>query len=186
MNQIAGSSARGRSGAARMRAAARPALALLLTALAAPAHAMVETAVAVGDAAYARRAEELGDGRARPDAIDAAIDAYEQALASDPSRLDVRWRLLRALYFRGDFAAGTSEERRASFDRGRRLGEETLEALARRLGGAPPHELEPGDREARLERAKALCCISSADWIVLPGATSGSTAVGCRNFRLPR
>jgi tetratricopeptide (TPR) repeat protein len=112
---------------------------------------MVE--VAVGDAAYARRAEELRDGRARPDAIAAAIDAYEQALASDPSRLDVRWRLLRALYFQGDFAEVTSEERRASFDRGRRLGEETLEALAERLGGAPPHELEAGDREGRLERA---------------------------------
>lgn len=152
MSQIRRFPATGPRGTLRLRAGGRAALALLAL-LAAPAHAMVEGALVQGDAAYARRAEELRDGRARPDAIAAAIDAYEQALAQDPSRLDVRWRLLRALYFRGDFAEVTADERRASFDRGREIAEETLAGLADRLGGAPPHELDASEREARLAQA---------------------------------
>jgi hypothetical protein len=151
VHHVATSRARGR--ADPRRRPARLALGLLLGALAAPAHGAVGRAVALGDAAYARRAEELHDGRARPDAIDSAIDAYEQALASEPSRLDVRWRLLRALYFRGDFAEGTPEGRRAFFDRGRLLGEDTIDGLAERLAGAKPHELGAGQLEVRLAGA---------------------------------
>jgi tetratricopeptide (TPR) repeat protein len=120
----------------------------------APAQAVVEPAVARGDAAYARRAEGLADGRARPDAIGEAIAAYEEALGLDPARLDVRWRLLRALYYRGDFADVSPAERRASFERGRRLSEETIDVLAARLDGTPPHALDADTRAARLERAR--------------------------------
>jgi len=153
MDHVAGGSARGRPRVDRVKTAGALVPALLLATLAGPAGAMVERALALGDAAYARRAEQLRDGRARPDAIAAAIDAYEQALAGDPSRLDVRWRLLRALYFRGDFAEVTPEERRATFDRGRLLAEDTIDELAKRFGGAAPHELEAGDREPRIDRA---------------------------------
>lgn len=83
--------------------------------------------LAQGDAAWGRRAQ----GRQ----IDAAIAAYERALQAEPANLDAAWKLLRALHFKGDYVARTSEEKQQVFGRGRDVAEAALDRLAQRAGG---------------------------------------------------
>jgi tetratricopeptide (TPR) repeat protein len=124
----------------------------LLGLVGAPALASAD-ALARGDAAWAARAGP--EGAARPDAarVEEAIALYGSALAADPARLDVRWRLLRALYFAAYFASDSPAGARERFDRARSLADEGVALLAEGLGGAPPHELGAAARRAQLARA---------------------------------
>jgi hypothetical protein len=98
--------------------------------------------LAAGDTAWAKRAQ--GDG------IAPALSAYRKAVESRPSSLEARWKLLRALYFEGEFTLPASE-RMAAYDESLELARETLEMLVRPMGGLERFEgLSP---EAR---AKAL------------------------------
>lgn len=132
-------------------------LAAALSAAAAPvAAATAEERLAAGDGWFARRAEGAPApeaGRAAPGPIGRAIDAYEEAVAAEPTNLEAHWKLLRALYYRGDHVAEGTDERREVFDRGRRAAEEALGRLAARAGGRQLLDaLSPEDRAARLAR----------------------------------
>jgi hypothetical protein len=91
--------------------------------------------MARGDAAWARRAEGALGGRAAPGPIGEAIAAYEAAVRAAPESLEARWKLLRALYFQGDFVARDTAAKRDAFDRGRKAFEEALTVVAARVGG---------------------------------------------------
>ena len=91
----------------------------------------LENPVERGDRFYAERGESNdGKGRAEPQRILSAIEAYEEALGQDPSNLEARWKAMAALFFAGDFASSNEEAAHAFYDRGRALGEEGI-ALAR-------------------------------------------------------
>ncbi len=92
-----------------------------------------------GDAAWQRRAEGAFGAQATPGPAGEAVDSYQAALEADPSDLEARWKLLRALYFLGEYATpdAATEAQRATYERGRDLGEEGLDRLARRVPGAP-------------------------------------------------
>lgn len=123
--------------AARSFLVARAAtFALLLAAVAAgPSGAAEGDPLARGDAAWARRAEGSSGGRAAPGPIAEAIAAYEEAVRAAPESLEARWKLLRALYFQGDYVAADTAAKREVFGRGRTLQEETLDLVARKVGG---------------------------------------------------
>ena len=124
---------------------------LALAALAWPA---VANGLVRGDAAFIRRAEGGRDGRAAPEPIGEAVRAYQEALAADPQNLEVRWKLLRALHFEGDFVAEGRDARRRVFDRGRILSDEGVADLAERVGGGDPlHELSSETLQERLAQA---------------------------------
>ena len=106
-----------------------------------------------GDAAYEERAAALEGDRAQPERIRAAIAAYEAALAAEPDSIEVRWRLLRALYYLGDFAIVPAAAKAAAFERGRALAEETLTLVDARLGAAHG-ELEPWELRERASVAR--------------------------------
>lgn len=110
------------------------ALALMLLGLATPAHAGASDAVAQGDAAYARRNDGHVDGVAAPGPIGEAVTAYEAALREAPDRLDAHWKLLRALYFQGEYAARDPQVQRAVFERGVVRGRDAEVRLAGTLG----------------------------------------------------
>jgi hypothetical protein len=96
--------------------------------------------VAAGDAAWAARAEGApadDPGRAAPGPIGRAISAYEAAVAADADDLEARWKLLRALYFQGEYVARGDDARREVFDRGRQAAEAALERLEDRAGRVP-------------------------------------------------
>lgn len=100
--------------------------------------------LARGDSAWASRAEGEREGRPQSAPIVEAVSFYEGALAASPGSLEVRWKLLRALHFAGDFAAQEAQERRAIFDRAREVSDEGLDLLADRVGsGVRLEEKEP-------------------------------------------
>jgi hypothetical protein len=93
-------------------------------------------ALARGDAAWAQRhAGADADGRARPEPIAAAVAAYDEAIAAAPDALAPRWRLVRALYFAGDFASATPADADRALDRATEASERAKDALGRRVGG---------------------------------------------------
>ncbi|HSL83555.1 MAG TPA: hypothetical protein VLF66_12340 [Thermoanaerobaculia bacterium] len=131
-------------------AAAWPSGAALVAAATADDH------LAAGDAWFARRAEGAPApeaGRAAPGPIGRAIDAYQEAVAAEPTNLEAHWKLLRALYYRGEHVAEGADARREVFDRGRLAAEEALGRLAARAGGRELLDaLSPEDRAGRLAR----------------------------------
>jgi hypothetical protein len=65
-----------------------------------------------GDRHWKLRAEGSEGSRADPKEIDQAVSAYRQALAEDPESLAARWRLMRAFYFKAEYATNDNEEKK--------------------------------------------------------------------------
>ena len=103
------------------------------------------------DRLWALRADGSKGGHALPGPIDSAIDACRAAIAAEPESLESRWRLMRALYFKGEHTTDDSAAKRTLFDEGRTVAEQALSILRREagrvahrdLGKATPVELVP-------------------------------------------
>ncbi|MFQ5528425.1 MAG: hypothetical protein ACE5GX_19500 [Thermoanaerobaculia bacterium] len=85
--------------------------------------------VALGDDAYARRADGNDGYQAALDPISTAIGAYEEALANEPESQIVRSKLLRALFYLGDYVLSKPEAKLPVFERGRILADEGITQL---------------------------------------------------------
>lgn len=120
--------------------------------------------VAAGDAAWERRAEGRQGDRAAAGPIDQAVAAYERAVKERPDRLEAHWKLLRALYYKGEFATHGKEGKQKVFARGRDVVEAALDQLGRRTGGR-----EALDRLSPQQAAKRLAGIPEAPYIYLYG-----------------
>jgi tetratricopeptide (TPR) repeat protein len=134
---------------------------LLLTAL--PSAAQTDL-VAGGDAAWARRAEGHQGDRAALGPIDQAVAAYERALKEQPDRLEVYWKLLRALHYKGDYAVQTTAGKQQVFGRGREVVEAALDRIGRRVGGRKKLDELPPPQVAKL-----VAGIPEANAIILWG-----------------
>lgn len=133
--------------------------------------------VARGDRAWEERAVGSRGDRASAVAVAAAVDAYTEAVAAEPARVEARWKLMRALFFLGEHAAADRESQLAAFERGRELGEEGL-ALLVQGGGETLRALDPLSAAARLRaepEATALVFWTAAHW-GLWGRTTGKFA----------
>jgi hypothetical protein len=97
--------------------------------------------------------------------VDAAIAAYERALREEPGNLEAAWKLLRALHFKGEYVAGTREEKQAVFGRGRKVMDSALDRLGRRTGGR-----EKLDAMSPAEAARVLSGVPEAPYLFLWGA----------------
>ncbi len=120
-----------------------PALAFLAAIILTPA---AHGSTSDGDAHWARRAEGLRGTVASSDPVDAAIAGYEEALAADPANLEARWKLMRALRFKGAYTTGSVDAKKEIFDEGRRVGAtgiEMIEEQLRRRGIARPADASP-------------------------------------------
>ncbi len=116
-------------------------LAPLLILLLSPSRAVPDTSppdrdgsIAAADTLWERRAEGHRDGQAAAEPIARAIEAYERLLEADPENLAVRWRLLRALAFKGQHVLRDREEKLALYERGRGLADEGRALLHARVG----------------------------------------------------
>lgn len=107
----------------------------LLLAAASPATAANASAVERGDAAWERRAEGHRGDRAATGPIGEAVTAYQQALEADPGDLGASWRLLRALYFQGDYATPDRDTKAEVYDRGKQACGAAVERLEREVTG---------------------------------------------------
>ena len=106
------------------------AFALLLTA---PVAGGLAAQVFAGDAQYAKRATGARGAQAQAGPIDAAIAAYNAALAQNGNDVVAHARLLRALRFKGAYVAQTNEEKREVYGTAKTVGERALASVGRAL-----------------------------------------------------
>lgn len=133
------------------RAVAFTLLAALLAALpGGPLHG--ETPEERGDRAFARRADGFAESGV-PNATVAAtaVAAYEEALAAEPENLQLRLKLMDAIYFQGYFVIGEKERQREIYERLVELATRALDLAAAPAGGRE----ELADRSPK-ERAELL------------------------------
>lgn len=115
--------------------------------------------VAEADAVWESRAEGSHGGRARVGPVRRTIALLRAELAEEPLSIEGRWRLMRALYFAGEYASAGDGEGKACFLEASRVADECLallrarasEGSARDWGRATPVDLVPrlaGDPDA--------------------------------------
>ena len=90
------------------------------------------------DRLWALRAERSTGGHALSAPIDLTIEACRGVLAAEPDSLEARWRLMRALYFKGEHTTDDAVLKRGIFDEGRTVAEQSL-AILRREAGREAH-----------------------------------------------
>lgn len=125
--------------------------------------------LADGDAHWNRRAENARGGRAQAAPIDAAIAAYERAIAAAPSSLEPRWKLMRALRFKGAYVAVSAEEKKAIYGRAKTVGDQALGVLsgqlaARKVSLAKGSEKQVADASRAIEGTAELFMWDAANW----------------------
>lgn len=84
------------------------------------------------DRVYLRRQEGRVGARASPGPINQAISSYERATA-DPHFVEARWKLMRALYFKGCYTGLDDDSKKAVFEKAKRIGEEAIAILGSSL-----------------------------------------------------
>lgn len=123
-----------------------------------------------GDRHWDHRAEGAEGSRADTKEIDQAIADYRQAMTLDPESLVARGRLLRALYFKGEYTTQDREEKKRIFEEGKAVAEDALERIraeashrtGKSMTKAGPVELAPVMKDSR----DALDCFlwGAANW----------------------
>lgn len=120
---------------------------------------LVSPLIEEADAAWESRAEGSRGGKARVGPIRRTISLLRAELAEEPLSVEGRWRLMRALYFAGEYASAGDGEGKACFLEATRVADECLALLrarasedsSRDFGRATPVDLVPrlaGDPEA--------------------------------------
>jgi hypothetical protein len=99
----------------------------------APARLSANPLVAEADRMYLRRQEGRVGAKASPGPINAAIGGYEAAASRDRELVEARWKLMRALYFKGNYTGLDEDSRKAIFEKGRRAGDEAIAILSASL-----------------------------------------------------
>lgn len=89
--------------------------------------------MAEGDQHWAQRAEGAQGGHAQAQHVDAAIAAYQKAVAQSPNDLEARWKLLRAYRFKGAYTTSNNDERKRIYGEAKKAGESALTVLDKDL-----------------------------------------------------
>jgi tetratricopeptide (TPR) repeat protein len=89
--------------------------------------------MADGDQQWAGRAEGQVNGHAKAQHADAAIAAYRNAVTKDANDLEARWKLLRAIRFKGAYVAATNNEKKVVYDDAKKSGDAALAVVDRLL-----------------------------------------------------
>ena len=92
--------------------------------------------LARADSLYALRSEGAEGDRALRTTIAAAIAAYEEAAAEQPQSIEIKWKLLRALFFEGQYTGYSRPERQAWYAEAVDRAEESLAETAELCGGS--------------------------------------------------
>jgi tetratricopeptide (TPR) repeat protein len=121
-----------------------------------------------GDQHWNARAEGHQGGRAKPAQIDAAIAAYRKAAALEPNNLEPRWRLLRALRFKGAYVASSNDEKKKLYATAKSDGEAAMVIINRQLAAKrvkpDASERDVAAAARAIPGAAALFFWDSANW----------------------
>jgi hypothetical protein len=88
--------------------------------------------VAEADRMYLRRQEGRVGAKASPGPINQAITGYDKATA-DPHYVEARWKLMRALYFKGCYTGLDDDSKKAVFEKAKRVGDDAIAILGASL-----------------------------------------------------
>jgi len=97
--------------------------------LAFPAAAQVSD----GDQHWTARAEGHQGGHAKATQIDGAITAFQRAVMQEPNSLEARWKLLRAIRFKGAYVASTDDEKKRIYAFGKSEGKASIDVINKTL-----------------------------------------------------
>jgi tetratricopeptide (TPR) repeat protein len=122
---------------------------IMAIAVAAPAQ------LSEGDQHWNARADGHQGGRAKAAQIDAAITAYQKAAAKEPNNLEARWKLLRAIRFKGAYVASTSDEKKRTYAAGKTEGDAAIAIVNRELSAKGIKANAPEKEVASAARAIA-------------------------------
>lgn len=118
--------------------------------------ALASGQVADGDQHWAQRAEGQVAGHAKPAHIDAAIVAYQKAVAANPNDLDARWKLLRAYRFKGQYVATSNDDRKKIYAEAKKAGEDALKVVGRALAAKGVGSIEKAPEKQVADAARAV------------------------------
>ena len=79
------------------------------------------------------RAEGAQGGKAKAEHIDAAIAAFQRALAQNPSDVEAHWKLLRAYRFKGAYVAASTDDKKKIYGAAKVAGEKALAVVNKLL-----------------------------------------------------
>lgn len=108
-----------------------------------------------GDAAWARRAAGSRGAVAAPGPIEEAISAYRREVAAKPREMEARWKLLRALRFKGAYVVQSAAEKKVVYSEARKLGDDSIAVLESRTS-LRSGELSRGRLEAVAAAVKSV------------------------------
>lgn len=124
--------------------------------------------VSEGDQHWNARAEGHQGGLAKAAQIDAAIAAYQKAIAQEPNNLEARWRLLRAIRFKGAYVATAGEEKKRVYAFGKTEGGAAIAVINRALAAkgvkADASEKQVADAIRTIPGAGEVFFWDSANW----------------------
>ena len=112
--------------------------------------------VSEGDEHWNGRAEGHQGGVARSGPIDAAIAAYQKAVAQSPNDLEARWKLLRALRFKGAYVARSNDEKKPIYDSARKAGDEALALVDRQLAAKGIQSVSKASEKQVADAARSI------------------------------
>ncbi|HUJ15886.1 MAG TPA: hypothetical protein VL284_19010 [Thermoanaerobaculia bacterium] len=136
----------------------------LIVAAALLAAANLSAQIAAGDAEWALRAEGHEGGHAKAAHVDAAIAAYEKAVAANPNDVEARWKLLRTIRFKGAYVATTNDEKKQIYAKAKTEGEAALALIGRLLA---PKGVQSISKAPEREVAEAAKTVPGADEVFL-------------------
>lgn len=134
------------------------AAAAVVVSLAAAASAQI----ADGDAYYSRRGEGAQGDRARTTMIDQAIAAYQRAAQTDPNDLEARWKLMRALRYKGAYAATDPNARKQIFGEAKKVGDQAMAILDRQLAAKGVSSVAKASEKQVADAARSIPHAGSA------------------------
>lgn len=112
--------------------------------------------VAEGDQHWALRAEGQVAGHAKAAQIDAAIAAYQKAVAANPNDLDARAKLLRSLRFKGQYVATSTDEKKKIYADAKKAGEDALKVVGRALAPKGVSSIEKAPEKQVADAARTV------------------------------
>lgn len=115
-----------------------------------------EDALAAADRLWAARGEGATSGEVPPARIDPVIAACRKAIELDPDSLEGRWRLMRALYFKGEHTTRDPEDQKRIFEEGKKAGDEALGVVRKKVSSSTGRATDKDGPVALAPAAKAI------------------------------
>jgi tetratricopeptide (TPR) repeat protein len=112
--------------------------------------------IADGDQHWAARAEGHQSGSAKATHVDAAIAAYQRAVAQNPNDLEARWKLLRTMRFKGAYVASSTDEKKQIYSTAKKAGEDTLIIVDRLLSAKGMKSVSKATEKEVANAAKSI------------------------------